>query len=90
MGGSKHNIRKGSCNFLCNNSISTIDQNVQNFWKLESYRTLTKLSSEKLPPDEKRSLNILEETTVIKDNGVETGLSWKRMYHICQLIEKWQ
>ena len=36
MGETKHNRRKGSCNFLCNNSISTIDQNVQNFWKLES------------------------------------------------------
>ena len=74
MGGSKHNKRKDSCNFLCNNSISTIDQNVQNFWRLESYGTLPKLSSELLPPDEKRSLNILEETTVIKDNRVETGL----------------
>ena len=77
MRGSKHNVRKGSCNFLCNNSISTIDQNVQNFWNIESYRRLPKLASELLPPDEKRSLNILEETTVIKDNPVETGLSWK-------------
>ena len=30
-----------------------------------------------LPPDEKRSRNILKETTVIKDNDVETGLLWK-------------
>ena len=30
-----------------------------------------------MPPDEKRSLNILEETTVIKDNRVETDLLWK-------------
>ena len=28
MGESKYNIRKGLCNFLCNNSISTIDQSV--------------------------------------------------------------
>ena len=77
MGGSKHNIRKGSCNFLCNNSVSTIDQNVQNFWKLDLYGTLPKLLSELLPPNEKRSLNTLEETTVIKDNRVETGLLWK-------------
>ena len=77
MGGTKHNKWKDSCNFLCNNSISTIDQNVQNFWRLESYGTLPKLSSELLPPGEKRSLNILEETTVIKDNRVETGLLWK-------------
>ena len=77
MGGSKPNKREGSSNFLCKNSITTINQNFQNFWKLESYRTLPKLSSELLSSDEKRSLNILEETTVIKDNRVETGLLWK-------------
>ena len=57
MRGSKHNKRKGSSSFLFNNSISTIDQNVRNFWKLESSGTLPKLSLELLPPDEKRSLN---------------------------------
>ena len=31
-----------------------------------------------LPPHKKRSLNIPEETTVIKDNRVETGLLFKR------------
>ena len=77
MGGNKHNRGKGSCNFLCGNSSSTIDQNVQNFWKLESYGTLPKVLSELLRPDEKRSLNILEETTDIKDNRVETGLLWR-------------
>ena len=30
-----------------------------------------------LPPDKKRSLNIFEETTVIKDNRIEKGLLWK-------------
>ena len=87
MGGNKHNIRKGSCSFLCNNSISTIDQNVQNFWKLELYGTLPKLSSELLPPDEKISLNTLEETTVI--NVFRQVYYGKVMYHIYQLIEKW-
>ena len=29
------------------------------------------------PPDEKRPLNILEETAVFEDNRVETGLLWK-------------
>ena len=31
MEGKKQNKREGSCHFLCNNSISTFDQNVQNF-----------------------------------------------------------
>ena len=74
MGGSKCNKWEDSCNFLCNNSSSTIVQNVQNFCTLDIYGTLPKLSSELLPPCEKRSLNILEETTTIKDNLVETGL----------------
>ena len=54
MGGRKPIKREGSCNFLCDNSSSTID-----FWSLESYETLPKLSSEMLPPDEKISVNTL-------------------------------
>ena len=77
MGESKRNKREGSCNFIFDNSSSTIGQNVQNFWRLESYGTLPKLSSEFLAPDKKISLNILEETTVIKDNRFKTGLLWK-------------
>ena len=77
MGESKRNKREDSCNFICSNCRSTADQNVQNFWRIKSYRTLPKLSSKLLPPDEKRYLNILEETTVIKDNRVDTGLLWK-------------
>ena len=74
MGESKRKKRKGSCNFICSNRSSTTDQNVQNFWRIKLYKTLPKLSLELLPPDEKRYLNILEETTVIKDNRVNTVL----------------
>ena len=77
MGESKRNKRKGSCNFICSNCSSTIDENDQNFWRIKLYKTLPKLSLELLPPDEKRYLNILEETTVIKDNRVNTILLWK-------------
>ena len=63
--------------FFFSNCRSTIDQNIQNFWRLKSYETLPKLSSELVPPNEKRSLNILEETAFIKDNRVETGFLWK-------------
>ena len=71
MGESKHDKREGSYNFLCGNSVSTIDQ------KTISYRILPQPSSEFLPPGEKVSLNIIEETTVIKDNRAETSLLWK-------------
>ena len=71
MGESKRDKREGSYNFLFGNSVSTIDQ------KTISYRILPKPSSELLPPGEKVSLNIIEETTVIKDNRAETSLLWK-------------
>ena len=77
MGGSKRNKREDSCNFLCGNCSSAIDQNVQNFWSLELYETLPKLPTELLPPDEKKSLSILEETTVIKENRFDKGLLWE-------------
>ena len=35
MGGCKHNKTEGSCNFLCSDSVTIIDQNLENFWKLE-------------------------------------------------------
>ena len=71
MGEGKRDKREGSCNFLCGNSVSTIEQ------KTISYRILPQPSSEFLPPGEKVSLNIIEETTVIKDNRAETSLLWK-------------
>ena len=87
--GRKRNKKKGSCNFLCKNSISAINQNFENFWKLESYGTLLKLSSKLLSPDEKTSLNIHEETIAIKNNRVEIGLSCKsNVPHLPHIIEK--
>ena len=75
MGGKKRN-KRGGLRIFCDNLVALFT-NVQNFCRLESYRTLPKLSSKLLPLHEERSLNILEETTVIKDNRVEIGLLWK-------------
>ena len=71
MGESKRDKMEGSYNFLCGNSISTIGQ------KNLSYGILPQPSSEFLPTAEKVYLNIIEETTVIKNNRVETSLLWK-------------
>ena len=35
-------------------------------------------SSELIPPNEKRSLEILQKTKVNKHNRIETALQWKR------------
>ena len=77
MGGSKSKGQKGSCNFV-SNSLTNIDERIQNFWKLDSYGILPKMSPELVPPNEKRTLEILQKTTIIRDNHIETGLLWKK------------
>ena len=71
MGGSLSTGEKGSCNFI-SNSLT------KNFWKLDSYETLPKMSPELLPPKEKRSSEIIQKTTTIRDNHTETRLLWKK------------
>ena len=77
MGGNKSVEEKGSCNFI-SNSLTNIDEKIQNFWKLDSCGTLPKMSPELLPPKEKKSLEIQQKTKVIKNNRIETGLLWKK------------
>ena len=45
---------------------------------LEPYGTLPNMSQELTPPNEKRSLEILQETKINKHNRVETTLQWKK------------
>ena len=74
MGGSKTKEKKNLCNYIPKSLI----EKMQNFWKLESYRTPSKMSSKLLPTNEKRSLEGIPKTTIIKDNCIETGLLWKK------------
>ena len=77
MGGSKSEGEKVSCNFI-SNSLTNIDERIQNFWKLDSYGTLPKILPELLPPKEKRSLEIQQKIKIIKNNLIETGLLSKK------------
>ena len=77
MGGSKSEGEKSLCNYI-SNSLTSIDVNIQSFWKLDSYGTLPKKLPKLLPPNDKRSLQILQQTTIIPDNRRETGLLWKK------------
>ena len=89
MEGSKPIKREGWCNFPCDNSSRTTDQNVKNFWSLESYETLPKLSSELLSRDEKTSVNTLslKKLLLLKINMLREVYYGKVMYHIYQLIK---
>ena len=78
MGGSKSEGEKSLCDSI-SNCLTNIDESIQNFWKLNSYGKVPKMSLEFLPPNEKRSLEILQKTTTIKGNHIETGYYGKRM-----------
>ena len=70
MGGKKSVGEKGLCNFI-SNSLTNIDEKIQNFWKLNSYGTLPKIPPKLLPPKEKRSLEIQQRFwKILKDSDV--------------------
>ena len=64
---------KGYCNFMTN--LDDLHKNICKFWEIESYGTLPK--SAFLPPYDQRALEILENTTKIKNGHFEVGLLWK-------------
>ena len=74
MGSSKSEGEKGSCNFI-SNSLTNIDKRIQNFWKLDSYGALLKMSPELLPPKGKRSMFFFLQKG---DNLTATGLLWRK------------
>ena len=71
MGGSKSEGENSSCNCISNN-LTNSDKKT-----LEPYGTLPNMSPELTPPNEKRSLEILQKTKISKNNRIETALQWK-------------
>ena len=72
MGGSKDEVENSSCNYIFS-SLNNSDEKT-----LEPYGTLPIMSPELIPPNEKRSLEILQKTKINKHNRLETALQWKR------------
>ena len=72
MGGSKGKGENSSCNYVFT-SLTNSDEKT-----LEPYGTLTNMSPELIPPNEKGSLKILQKTKINKHNRIETTLQWKR------------
>ena len=54
-----------------------MNENVEKFWKVESYSTLPINERKFLPKDEQRAYDILETTTQNINNRYETGMLWK-------------
>ena len=52
-------------------------ENVEKFWKVESYSTLPINENKLLPKDEQRAYDTLETTTQNTNNRDEVGLLWK-------------
>ena len=67
---------KNKSSQLNSNNINT-SFNIEQFWKLESYRTVRKNDPVLLTKDEKKAVSILEKTIVLKDGHYEIGLLWK-------------
>ena len=68
-------VTRSQCNYL---SKDNIYKNLEKIWQIDTNGTLPKFNPDILPPEYKTSLQILESTTVIKDNKSEEGLLWKK------------
>ena len=59
------------------NSNLTQTFNVERFWKTENYGTVPKHDDRIVTKDEKRALNILQNTISFKEGKYKTGLLWR-------------
>ena len=71
MGSSKGEGENSSCNYIIS-SLTNSDEKT-----LETYGTLPKMSPELIAPNEKRSLEILQNTKINKHNRIEIALQRK-------------
>ena len=56
---------------------SNLTQTVERFWEIENYGTVPKQDDRIMTKDEKRALNILQNTILFKEGRYGTGLLWK-------------
>ena len=56
---------------------SNLTQTVERFWEIENYGTVPKQDDRIMTKDEKRALNILQNTISFKEGRYGTGLLWK-------------
>ena len=62
-------------NSLLNTTFENLNENVKQFWQIDSYETVPE--SKLISPNEKRSLELLEKTTKFVKGHFHVGLLWK-------------
>ena len=69
-------------NSLLNTTFENLNENVKQFWQIDSYETVPE--SQLISPNEKRSLELLEKTTKLVNGRFQVGLLWKDNFPILQ------
>ena len=83
VGGSKLITKNSiSCNSLLNTTLESLNQNVKQFWQIHSYGTVPEFQL--ISPNEKRSLELLKNTTKFVNGHFQVGLLWKNDFPILQ------
>ena len=71
-----------SCNSLLNTILEFLNQNVKQFCHIGSYGTVPE--SELISPNEKRSLELLKNTTKFVKGHIQVRLLWKNDFPILE------
>ena len=83
VGGSKVMTKNSiSCNSLLNTTLESLNENVKQFWQIDSYGTVPE--SQLISPNQKRSLELLEKTTKFVEAHFIVGLLQKGNFPILQ------
>ena len=83
VGGSKLITKNSiSCNSLLNTTLEFLNQNVKQFCHIGSYGTVPE--SELISPNEKRSLELLKNTTKFVKGHFQVRLLWKNDFPILE------
>ena len=75
--GAKGHHKHAFINKLSASPTKTLTNLVEKFWEVESYSTESPLDPKLLSKDEKRTLEILEQTATKKHGKYEVGIRWK-------------
>ena len=75
--GGKGRQKHALINKLSSSPTGTLTNIVEKFWEVQSYSTESTLDTRLLSKDEKRALEILEQTTNQKQGKYEVGILWK-------------
>ena len=83
VGGSKVITNNSiKCNSFLNTALKSLNENVKQFWQIDSYETVPE--SQLISSNEKRSLELLGKTKKFVNGSFQAGLLWKDDFPILQ------